>query len=154
MRTCCTACDLFIHRDVGCIFTQCDNGRCCCSTKITLVPGETLQATVWRGGDSVGSKKISVTETCKLTWLEILKSTATRIRFVLIHAYWETLIPRPSSPTVKPRVPKIDSVNESNGNFLVMWKSNMEADKDIDESLTSTVTYYKKGDPEKVGAMF
>lgn len=30
----------------------------------------------------------------------------------------------------------------------------MESEKTIDESLNSTVTFYKKGDPEKVGAMF
>lgn len=57
-------------------------------------------------------------------------------------------------PTVKPRVPEIVSVNESDGNFLVMWKSNMESRAAFDDSLTSTITYYKKGDPEKVGATF
>lgn len=98
IRTCCTACGLFIHSGAGCIFKR-DNGRCRCATKITLVPGEEFVATVSRGGDIVASEIISVTESSKLTWLEILKSAATRIRLILIHGYWtphkngETLFP-------------------------------------------------------------
>lgn len=55
------------HRDDHCIFKQCDNGRCCCSIQMMLINGEILNATVWKGGESLGSKNISIREGSKLT---------------------------------------------------------------------------------------
>uniref|UniRef100_A0A3P9LN96 Uncharacterized LOC111947159 n=1 Tax=Oryzias latipes TaxID=8090 RepID=A0A3P9LN96_ORYLA len=47
----------------------------------------------------------------------------------------------------KPKTPTIVNVTETNGNFAVKWKTNMEGLRD---ELTAEVTYHKKGDPEKV----
>lgn len=60
--------------------------------------------------------------------------------------------PVPSSPTVKPRVPTIISVQQSNANFQVKWKSNMESTV-VDNELEANVTYYKKGETRMVGAV-
>ncbi|KAM6950442.1 uncharacterized protein PEZ65_000251 [Lycodopsis pacificus] len=46
-------------------FTQCDNGRCCCSVKISLYLGETHTATVQKGDKIIKSQIISVTDTIK-----------------------------------------------------------------------------------------
>uniref|UniRef100_A0A8C8DH55 Fibronectin type-III domain-containing protein n=1 Tax=Oryzias sinensis TaxID=183150 RepID=A0A8C8DH55_9TELE len=48
---------------------------------------------------------------------------------------------------IKPKTPTIVNVTETNGNFAVKWKTNMEGVRD---ELTAVVTYHKKGDPEKV----
>uniref|UniRef100_A0A3P9IPC9 Fibronectin type-III domain-containing protein n=1 Tax=Oryzias latipes TaxID=8090 RepID=A0A3P9IPC9_ORYLA len=49
--------------------------------------------------------------------------------------------------TFKPKTPTIVNVTETNGNFAVKWKTNMEGVRD---ELTAVVTYHKKGDPEEV----
>ncbi|XP_076577510.1 uncharacterized protein LOC143314377 [Chaetodon auriga] len=100
------------YGEVHCIVKQCDSGRCCCSAEMTLVNGETHTAVVWKGGESMGSKVISIRK------------------------------------SVKPRVPTITSVKESNGNFQVMWKTNMEGS--FSDNLAFNVTYRKEGDTEKV----
>ncbi|XP_070825895.1 uncharacterized protein [Chaetodon trifascialis] len=100
------------YGDEHCIFKQCGSGRCCCSTEMILVSGETHTAVVWKGGENMGSKIIRVRE------------------------------------SIKPRVPTITSVKESNGNFQVMWKTNMEGS--FSDSLDFNVTYRRKGDTEKV----
>lgn len=100
------------YGDQDCIFKRCDSGRCCCSTEMILVNGETHTAIVWKGGERMGSKIIRVRE------------------------------------SIKPIVPTITSVKESNGNFQVMWKTNMEGS--FSDSLAFNVTYRKKGDTEKV----
>lgn len=56
------------------------------------------------------------------------------------------------SCTVKPRVPEIYSVKNSNGNFEIKWKSNMEGKESIDSQLSANVTYFKKGETNKVRA--
>jgi len=56
-----------------------------------------------------------------------------------------------SSSPVKTKPPTIVSVRESNGNFQVNWDPNLEAG--FRDSLTANVTYHKKGDTEKVGAV-
>lgn len=56
-----------------------------------------------------------------------------------------------SSSTGKPKAPTITSVKESNGNFEVMWRTNMG--DYFSNSLAANVTYHKKRDTEKVGAM-
>lgn len=38
-------------------------------------------------------------------------------------------------------------------NFQVKWKSNMEDAAVVDDDLEAIVTYYKKGDTNKVGAV-
>ncbi|TNN55872.1 hypothetical protein EYF80_033950 [Liparis tanakae] len=94
-------------------FTQCDVRQCCCSVEeMTLILTDTYNVTVWKGGESMESKIISVTE------------------------------------SIKTKPPKIVSVRESNGNFHVKWKPNIEAG--FRDSLTANVTYHKKGDTEKV----
>lgn len=55
------------------------------------------------------------------------------------------------SCTVKPRVPKIHSVRNSNGIFQIAWKSDMEG-RDIDSQLSASVTYFKDGKAKKVRA--
>ncbi|XP_054472579.1 uncharacterized protein LOC129105526 [Anoplopoma fimbria] len=52
----------------------------------------------------------------------------------------------------KPKTPKIVSVNETNGNFQVKWKTNMEGF--ISEYLRAEVTYHKKGDSKEVSPIF
>ncbi|XP_075966267.1 uncharacterized protein LOC142970007 [Anarhichas minor] len=46
-------------------FTQCDNGRCCCSVEMILILGETHTATVRKGDKIIESQIISVTDTIK-----------------------------------------------------------------------------------------
>ncbi|XP_031698373.1 uncharacterized protein LOC116380610 [Anarrhichthys ocellatus] len=46
-------------------FTQCDNGRCCCSIEMSLISGETHTATVRKGDKIIKSQIISVTDTIK-----------------------------------------------------------------------------------------
>lgn len=55
------------------------------------------------------------------------------------------------SCTVKPRVPKIHSVRNSNGIFEIAWKSDMEGHY-IDSQLSASVTYFKDGETKKVRA--
>ncbi|KAK2854226.1 hypothetical protein Q5P01_006887 [Channa striata] len=50
--------------------------------------------------------------------------------------------------SIKPKTPKILSVKETNGNFQVRWTTNMNSS--IRHTLTAQVTYYKKGDTQKV----
>ncbi|KAF3686260.1 hypothetical protein EXN66_Car001932 [Channa argus] len=50
--------------------------------------------------------------------------------------------------SIKPKTPTIVSVIESNGNFKVRWKTNHIGA--IASSLAANVTYYKKGDTQKV----
>ncbi|TDH17240.1 hypothetical protein EPR50_G00006360 [Perca flavescens] len=52
--------------------------------------------------------------------------------------------------SIKPKTPTIVSVKESNGNFHVKWKKNVK--KSLRDNLSANVTYYKKGDTEKVSA--
>ncbi|XP_073325134.1 uncharacterized protein [Pagrus major] len=54
----------------------------------------------------------------------------------------------------KPRVPTNVTVKESNGNFEVTWRTNMEHRPSVSEDLTAIVTYRKKGDTEKVSKSF
>ncbi|XP_034088095.1 uncharacterized protein LOC117556711 isoform X1 [Gymnodraco acuticeps] len=51
--------------------------------------------------------------------------------------------------TIKPKTPTIVSVNESNGNFQVKWKTNYDHTEWFSNSLNSIVTYHKKGDKEE-----
>lgn len=60
----------------------------------------------------------------------------------------EAYVPNLCSSAVKPKAPTIVSVNVSNGNFEVQWRTNIRGY--FSESLTASVTYYKKGDTEKV----
>lgn len=98
----------------SCDFTQCGDGRCCCSTVIKPILGETINVVVWRGGKRVTSKDITITD------------------------------------SIKPRVPQIHSVQQSNVNFQVKWQSNMESVAMVDDYLEAVVTYYKKGDTKRV----
>uniref|UniRef100_A0A3P8RY45 Fibronectin type-III domain-containing protein n=1 Tax=Amphiprion percula TaxID=161767 RepID=A0A3P8RY45_AMPPE len=50
--------------------------------------------------------------------------------------------------SIKPKAPEIVSVDESNGNFEIMWKRHYEGV--FRESLTAEVTYYEKGSTKKV----
>ncbi|XP_067449795.1 uncharacterized protein [Thunnus thynnus] len=66
----CTEYNLTLRSNDGygeqrCIIKQCDTGRCCCSVKIILIQGETHNATVFKGGQSVESKYISITDSVK-----------------------------------------------------------------------------------------
>lgn len=51
---------------------------------------------------------------------------------------------------VKPRAPTIISVDESNGNFGLKWKTNLENKPSLIPEVDANVTYYKKGDTKKV----
>ncbi|GLD58290.1 uncharacterized protein AKAME5_001042200 [Lates japonicus] len=44
---------------------ECGRGRCCCSVQMTLILGETHIATVWKRGEGIQSKNISVSESIK-----------------------------------------------------------------------------------------
>ncbi len=46
-------------------FKQCDDGRCCCFIKMSIIYGEKLAATVYKGGESIGTKVIDVKRGCK-----------------------------------------------------------------------------------------
>ncbi|XP_067449759.1 uncharacterized protein [Thunnus thynnus] len=66
----CTEYNLTLRSNDGygeqrCIIKQCDTGRCCCSVIMILIPGETHTATVFKGGQSVESKVISITDSVK-----------------------------------------------------------------------------------------
>ncbi|XP_042288729.1 uncharacterized protein LOC121911317 isoform X2 [Thunnus maccoyii] len=66
----CTEYNLTVRSNDGrgeqrCIIKQCDTGRCCCSVIMILVPEETHNATVFKGGQSVESKFISITDSVK-----------------------------------------------------------------------------------------
>ncbi|XP_063327681.1 uncharacterized protein LOC134626070 [Pelmatolapia mariae] len=54
--------------------------------------------------------------------------------------------------SIKPRTPTIKSVNESKGNFEVMWTSEMEGF--LNNEMTAELTYYKKGETEKTSGRF
>ncbi|KAG8001445.1 hypothetical protein GBF38_007103 [Nibea albiflora] len=95
------------YEELQCNLQRCAKGRCCCSFQMILVFGETHTATVFKGGERMGSKVISISE------------------------------------GIKPRVPTDVSVKESNGNFQVMWNTNMNSS--ISDELTANVTYHKKG---------
>ncbi|KAM8762318.1 uncharacterized protein AB9X84_007141 isoform 2-T2 [Acanthopagrus schlegelii] len=49
----------------SCIFKQCDRGKCCCSTQMSLIYGENHNATVWKGDENLASKIISVADRFK-----------------------------------------------------------------------------------------
>uniref|UniRef100_A0AAQ6IPQ0 Fibronectin type-III domain-containing protein n=1 Tax=Anabas testudineus TaxID=64144 RepID=A0AAQ6IPQ0_ANATE len=49
---------------------------------------------------------------------------------------------------LKPKAPTIVLVYESNGNYRVKWTTNMKGH--FSDTLTANVTYYKKGDKNKV----
>ncbi|XP_051236526.1 uncharacterized protein LOC127352297 isoform X6 [Dicentrarchus labrax] len=100
------------NKEVNCTFKQCDSGQCCCSLQMLIIYERSHMATLWKGGESMGSKIINITD------------------------------------GIKPKPPTITSVKESNGNFKVMWKTNM--DGYFSETLTANVTYRKKGDTEMV----
>uniref|UniRef100_A0A4W6FVS3 Fibronectin type-III domain-containing protein n=1 Tax=Lates calcarifer TaxID=8187 RepID=A0A4W6FVS3_LATCA len=91
---------------------ECGLGRCCCSVQMTLVLGETHTATVWKRGERIQSKNISISE------------------------------------SIKPKTPTITSVEEVNGNFQVMWETNMKSS--FSSSPNANVTYHIKGDTKKV----
>ncbi|XP_050933335.1 uncharacterized protein LOC108877014 isoform X2 [Lates calcarifer] len=95
----------------NCTFQQCD-GCCYCSVQINTVLGETHTATVWKRGERIQSKNISISE------------------------------------SIKPKTPTITSVEEVNGNFQVMWETNMKSS--FSRSPNANVTYHKKGDTKKV----
>uniref|UniRef100_A0A8C5EH10 Uncharacterized LOC114461321 n=1 Tax=Gouania willdenowi TaxID=441366 RepID=A0A8C5EH10_GOUWI len=50
--------------------------------------------------------------------------------------------------SLKPKTPTIISVNETNGNFDIMWESNMRGI--VKDSLRSELTYYKEGDTNHI----
>uniref|UniRef100_A0A7N6ASB6 Fibronectin type-III domain-containing protein n=1 Tax=Anabas testudineus TaxID=64144 RepID=A0A7N6ASB6_ANATE len=50
--------------------------------------------------------------------------------------------------SIKPKAPTIISVKESNGNYRLQWTTNMEGY--FSDTLAANVTYYKKGDKNKV----
>uniref|UniRef100_A0A3Q1J9M4 Fibronectin type-III domain-containing protein n=1 Tax=Anabas testudineus TaxID=64144 RepID=A0A3Q1J9M4_ANATE len=50
--------------------------------------------------------------------------------------------------SIKPKAPTIVLVYESNGNYRVKWTTNMKGH--FSDTLTANVTYYKKGDKNKV----
>ncbi|XP_059215960.1 uncharacterized protein LOC131993901 [Centropristis striata] len=52
--------------------------------------------------------------------------------------------------SLKPKTPTITSVKESNGNFVIRWKTNYA--KGFNQSLSANVTYHKKGETEMVPA--
>ncbi|XP_030269797.1 uncharacterized protein LOC115580076 [Sparus aurata] len=56
---------LSFEDSVSCIFKQCDRGKCCCSTKMSLIYGEDHNATVWKGAENVASKIISIADNFK-----------------------------------------------------------------------------------------
>lgn len=49
---------------------------------------------------------------------------------------------------VKPNAPTITSVKDSNGNFIVSWRTNMK--RSFSQSLIAEVTWRKKGDVDEV----
>ncbi|KAM8762323.1 uncharacterized protein AB9X84_007143 isoform 3-T3 [Acanthopagrus schlegelii] len=102
----------------SCIFKQCDRGKCCCSTQMSLIYGENHNATVWKGDENLASKIISVVD-----------------RF-------------------KPRVPTDVTVEESNGNFKVTWRTNMDHQPSVRNDLRAIVTYRIKGDTAQVSEPF
>ncbi|KAM8895147.1 uncharacterized protein AB9W97_011416 [Spinachia spinachia] len=53
---------------------------------------------------------------------------------------------------IKPNAPTIRSVEESNGNFQVLWDTNMEPY--IGKTMEACLTYHKKGDTKKVSERF
>lgn len=67
-----SVCDLLTDRNGSCDFTQCGDGRCCCSTVIKPILGETINVVVWRGGKRVTSKDITITDSSKLTSLKFV----------------------------------------------------------------------------------
>lgn len=156
-----SVCDLLTDRNGSCDFTQCGDGRCCCSTVIKPVWGEIINVVVWRGGKRVASKVFSIERSSKSTSLKLIviynvskhytKPWSVNIKEI----WWNTLdfFFCPSSLTVKPRVPKIHSVQQSNMNFQVKWRSNMETAEMVDHYLEAVVTYYKKGHTKMVGAV-
>ncbi|XP_008287105.1 uncharacterized protein LOC103362509 isoform X2 [Stegastes partitus] len=119
VRPNCTEYDLRLRdnldqRTTSCTFQQCGSGRCCCSVRVMLIYGNTHTASVWRGGQSLGSKIISV-----------IKS-------------------------VKPKTPKILSVEELNGKIGLTWDTDyINTYETYLQSLTAEVTYYVKGSTEK-----
>ncbi|XP_073321020.1 uncharacterized protein [Pagrus major] len=106
------------EEEASCIFNQCDSEKCCCSPQMLLIYGETHNATVWKGAESLTSKIISIED------------------------------------SFKPRVPMNVTVKESNGNFEVTWRTNMDHKPSIRDTLTAIVTYRKKGDTQKVSKPF
>ncbi|XP_036950212.1 uncharacterized protein LOC119017580 isoform X2 [Acanthopagrus latus] len=102
----------------SCIFKQCDRGKCCCSTQMTLIYGDDHNATVWKGDENLASKIISVAN-----------------RF-------------------KPRVPTDVTVEESNGNFEVTWRTNMDHRPSVRDDLRAIVTYRIKGNTAQVSEPF
>uniref|UniRef100_A0A3Q3LCF9 Uncharacterized protein n=1 Tax=Labrus bergylta TaxID=56723 RepID=A0A3Q3LCF9_9LABR len=102
-------------KEKGCIFSQCDVGQCCCSVQMNyFVINNTHTATVWKNGESIETKTISVTD------------------------------------SIKPKTPTIISVDESNGNYQVVWLTNTEQERSFTQHLTAEVTYYEKGCTDKV----
>lgn len=151
-----------LHREKHCLLKQCHTGLCCCSVQMILVPGETHTATVGeKRGKKIESKNISVTDTSRFTnlkWKYInlqlpkIDCSRARIKVTGLGVGWRLRnfpLTYLSSTTVKPQTPTIISVNESNGNFEVRWKTNMESL--CGNRLKACVTYHKKGDTEKVG---
>ncbi|XP_060897023.1 uncharacterized protein LOC132976219 [Labrus mixtus] len=52
--------------------------------------------------------------------------------------------------SIKPKTPTIISVDESNGNYQVMWLTNTDQESILTKSLTAEVTYYERGCTDKV----
>ncbi|XP_020485571.1 uncharacterized protein [Labrus bergylta] len=103
------------YGEKGCIFSQCDVGQCCCSVQMDyFVINNKHTATVWKNGESIETKTISVTD------------------------------------SIKPKTPTIISVDESNGNYQVVWLTNTEQERSFTQHLTAEVTYYEKGCTDKV----
>ncbi|XP_026147469.1 uncharacterized protein LOC113121328 isoform X2 [Mastacembelus armatus] len=44
---------------------QCDIGQCCCSVELEIIYGETHEVTVWRRGQSLKSRNISISDSIK-----------------------------------------------------------------------------------------
>lgn len=114
------------------------------------VLGEALTAKVWKDGNIMESKAINVMESSTLASFKLFPITlhlperlsgGEQIFTLMLFCFC----------TVKPKTPTIKSVNKSEGNFEVKWTSNMEGF--LNNEMTAVVTYYKKGETEKVGTM-
>ncbi|XP_035507967.1 uncharacterized protein LOC118320946 [Morone saxatilis] len=51
--------------EVRCTFKQCDSGQCCCSLQMLIIYGCSHNATLWKGGESMGSKIINIIDSIK-----------------------------------------------------------------------------------------
>lgn len=110
-----SVCHLLTDRNGSCDFTQCGDGRCCCSTVIKPVWGETINVVVRRGGKRVASKDISIERSSK----------STSLKFVIYHV---------SKRYTKPWSVNIKEIWWNTLDFFSvppLWQSNPESQKSI-----------------------